>query len=91
MRALRNLPPARPLLLALALAAAGCSEGLTNAPSINRQWTQEDFQHDVISNGPESCPKEGAKDPLAPPGEIRSNCPEAADGPAKKAPPSPKP
>jgi len=85
------LSPARPLLLALALAAAGCSEGLANAPSINRKWTQEDFQHDVISNGPESCPKEGAQDPLSPPGEVRSNCPETADGPGKKTPPSPKP
>jgi hypothetical protein len=74
------------LLLPLALSAA-CAEGLSNAPAINRPWTPEDFQHDAVSNGPESCPKESAaQDPLAPAGERRRRCPEPEPPPAPAAP-----
>ena len=75
-------------LAALIGASAGCAEGLTNAPSINRPWTQEDFQHDVVSNGPESCPKEG-QDPLAPKGQHRTGCPETPGGAKSKTPATP--
>jgi hypothetical protein len=33
--------------------------GLANAPGINRPWTGEDFAHDAISNGDQSCPSSG--------------------------------
>lgn len=82
--------PARTLalLLPLAVLLAGCAEGLANAPSINRKWSSEDFQHDVIANGPESCPREG-RDPLAPEGEMRRMCPETTRKPAPNVPASP--
>lgn len=63
------------LVISLVVPIAGCAEGLANAPAVNRQWTSEDFQHDVISNGPESCPREG-RDPLAPEKTMRRQCPE---------------
>jgi hypothetical protein len=83
--------PFAPLLALVALPPllAGCAEGLSNAPYINREWNQEDFQHDVISNGPESCPKAGEQDPLAPKGQRRSNCPETPSKPQGNAPASP--
>jgi hypothetical protein len=87
----RTTSPRRSRFLPLALAAvlaAGCAEGLSNAPGIDRKWTQQDFQHDVISNGPESCPREG-QDPLAPPGRIRRQCPETPDGAKRNLPASP--
>jgi hypothetical protein len=75
------------LLAAGALAAltSACAEGLSNAPSLNRKWTSDDVQHDVIANGPESCPKEG-EDPLAPKGQLRRDCPEAPAAPRGNAP-----
>ena len=83
----------RPHLALLALAAlplllAGCAEGLSNAPGIQRRWDRDDFQHDVISNGPESCPKEG-QDPLAPKGQRRPGCPETPDATRGNVPASP--
>jgi hypothetical protein len=75
-------------LLALAALTPGCAEGLANAPGIQRKWTQQDFEHDVISNGPESCPREG-QDPLARPGHLRWQCPETPDAPRANHPASP--
>lgn len=75
------LRQASPLLFTLlALALTHCAEGLSNAPGINRSWTQQDFQHDVISNGPESCPRDNSQDPLAPEGQMRRQCPEQSTG-----------
>jgi hypothetical protein len=56
---MRSLP-----VIALALALAGCEAfrfqaGLAQAPGINRRWTPEDFAHDVIANGDETCPRSG--------------------------------
>jgi hypothetical protein len=58
-------------LAALVLIVAGCADwrlqaGLANAPSLNRTWTDEDFRHDAIANGDESCPASGRAedDPL---------------------------
>ncbi|WP_437649720.1 hypothetical protein [Sorangium sp. So ce362] len=65
------------LALLLVAASAACAEGLANAPSINREWTPDDREHDAIANGPRSCPREG-QDPLAPPGEQRAICPKVA-------------
>ncbi|WP_437579949.1 hypothetical protein [Sorangium sp. So ce887] len=65
------------LALLLVAASAACAEGLANAPSINREWTPDDREHDAIANGPRSCPREG-QDPLAPPGEQREICPKVA-------------
>jgi len=55
----------------MALVLVGCSgvrfqAGLANAPGINRSWTSEDFGHDVIANGDETCPASGRAedDPL---------------------------
>ena len=88
-----SAPPPRAALALLALVAvlgtsAGCAEGLSNAPSINRQWTQDDFQHDGTANGPDSCPKEG-QDPLAAKGQLRSDCPETPGGAKSKTPATP--
>lgn len=40
--------------------------GLANVTNLNQPWTPEDFDHDVISNGDESCPRSGRAedDPL---------------------------
>lgn len=73
---------------ALAALTSACAEGLSNAPSINRQWTQEDAQHDAIANGPESCSKEG-EDPLAPKGQLRRDCPETPGATKGKSPATP--
>jgi hypothetical protein len=77
-----------PVVFALAALAAGCAEGLSNAPGIQRKWTQQDFEHDVISNGPESCPRQG-QDPLARPGHLRRQCPETPDAPRGNYPAAP--
>lgn len=60
-----------PLLAAMvAVALSGCGfrfqAGLASVPSSNRPWTSEDFAHDVIANGSESCPAAGSveHDPL---------------------------
>jgi hypothetical protein len=50
--------------MALALTLAGCpgwryQGGLANAPGLNRPFDPEDFAHDAIANGDESCPKSG--------------------------------
>jgi len=50
--------------MTLGFACAGChtfrfQAGLANVPSLNRPWTSEDFAHDVIANGDESCPRSG--------------------------------
>jgi hypothetical protein len=63
------------LIAALPVLLGACSAGLSNAPGINRKLEPEDFEHDVIANGPESCTKEG-QDPLSPPGKRRRRCPE---------------
>jgi hypothetical protein len=61
----------RSVVAALALLLTGCSgwryqAGLANAPGINRPWTDDDFRHDAIGNGDESCPASGRAedDPL---------------------------
>jgi hypothetical protein len=69
----------------LAAAPAACSQGFSNAPGIQREWTPADFEHDVIANGPESCPKEG-QDPLSPPGQRRRRCPEQPSSPTLNVP-----
>ena len=51
-------------VVVLAVAMGGCGDyrfqgGLASVPSINRPWTSEDFAHDVIANGDESCPRSG--------------------------------
>jgi hypothetical protein len=48
----------------MVVAMGGCGDyrfrgGLASVPSINRPWTDEDFAHDVIANGDQSCPRSG--------------------------------
>lgn len=74
-RSLRRSTCAALALLSLA-ASAACTEGLANAPGINRRWTQQDFEQDAIANGPASCPRGDGPDPLARPGERRAICPK---------------
>jgi hypothetical protein len=50
--------------LVIVVASADCGDfrfqaGLANVPAINRRWTDEDFAHNVIANGDESCPPSG--------------------------------
>lgn len=51
------------VIAAAALALGGCEyrlqPGLASVPSLNRVWTGDDFRHDVIANGDESCPASG--------------------------------
>lgn len=51
-------------LVASTAVLAGCTEfrfqgGLASVSGINHPWTGEDFAHDVIANGDESCPRTG--------------------------------
>lgn len=73
------------VLPALALLASACGGtghgGLTNVPSPSRIELTTAEQHDVIANGPESCPPvEGASDPLP---NRAGRCPEAPKKAAK--------
>ncbi len=80
------------LLAALALIAACGSSfeaGLSNAPSINRASRPKDL-HDAISNGPESCGRDGLRgsDPLrhrAPPCHSEEVTTTQASWPAVKS------
>jgi hypothetical protein len=70
------------------LVAAGCGErveaGLANAPSLQRQ-SRPRGAHDVISNGPDSCPRaSNDTDPLVnrtPPCDETLSAPGAATTP----------
>jgi hypothetical protein len=70
---------------------AGCGGnaqgGTVNVPSINRPWTPEDMDHDVIANGPEACGPTKER----PQGSKLPQCPEQASSAKVKpsAPPSP--
>lgn len=73
---------------ALALLASACGGpgqgGLTNVPSPSRIELSTTEQHDVIANGPESCPpSEGDADPLP---NRAGRCPEKPKKGAKSPP-----
>lgn len=49
---------------AVSVALGGCAgwryqAGLANAPGLNRPWDPDDFAHNAIANGDESCPSSG--------------------------------
>jgi hypothetical protein len=76
------------LALLAAAGVAGCGErveaGLANAPSLQRQSRPRN-EHDVISNGPDSCPRsQNDTDPLV---NRTPPCGEAPSAPGSPTPP----
>lgn len=71
-----------PSLTLFLLACGGAGQGgLTNVPAPSRIELTTTERHDVIANGPESCPEvEGDADPLP---NRRPGCPEAPKKAAK--------
>ena len=51
----------RSLSFGVVLVVGGCrgwrlQPGLSNVPAANRPWGDDDFAHDSVSNGDETCP-----------------------------------